>query len=167
MIKTKMMWTPVTKTWMMETVIPITHHAQREAWSTLPAVSDRALQGSRCRLPAPCGPQAPATFSGGSQIIDYEIWSAKKWREKWTNKLGKIVCKTKNLCERWYVKKNVEKVCFFKNKWKLWCLRRYNKWRMLYRRKVAASLTEDFLYWACHTTTRLHSSVERCAQQFR
>ena len=29
----------------------------------------------------------------------------------------------------------------------------YNRWRMLYRRKVAASLTGDFLYWACHTTT--------------
>jgi hypothetical protein len=28
-----------------------------------------------------------------------------------------------------------------------------NRWRMLYRRKVAASLTGDFLYWACHTIT--------------
>jgi hypothetical protein len=51
MIKTKMMWTPVTKTWMMETVIPITHHAQREAWSTLPAVFDRVFSPASLDTP--------------------------------------------------------------------------------------------------------------------
>jgi hypothetical protein len=51
MIKTKMMWTPVTKTWMMETVIPITHHAQGEAWSTLPAVFDRVFSSASLDTP--------------------------------------------------------------------------------------------------------------------